>query len=49
MPATKEREWGASCIDWCSAAVECIGLEAYERLKKVRPEEETADEPGAAV
>jgi hypothetical protein len=29
--------------------VECIGLEAYERLKKVRPEEMEVDEPGPAV
>ncbi|MBN1660660.1 MAG: hypothetical protein JXA93_19850 [Anaerolineae bacterium] len=34
------KERGASCIDWCKAAAECIGLEAYERLKKVRPLEE---------
>lgn len=34
------KERGASCIDWCKSAVECIGLEAYERLKKVRPLEE---------
>jgi len=33
------KERGASCIDWCRSAVECIGLEAYERLKKVRPPE----------
>lgn len=35
------REQGASCIDWCPAAAECIGLEAYERLKHVRPPEES--------
>jgi hypothetical protein len=39
------QERGASCIDWCQSAAECIGLEAYERLKKVRPEEDLAGEP----
>jgi len=31
------RERGASCIDWCSHARECIGLDRYERLKRPRP------------
>jgi hypothetical protein len=43
------KERGASCIDWCRSAVECIGLEAYERLKKVRPPEEPVHEQGPAV
>ena len=43
------KERGASCIDWCQSAVECIGLEAYERLKKARPEPVEADEPGPTV
>lgn len=29
---------GASCIDWCPKAIECVGIETYERLKKARPE-----------
>jgi len=29
---------GASCIDWCSKAPECVGLEVYERLRKTRAE-----------
>jgi DNA-directed RNA polymerase subunit RPC12/RpoP len=36
------RERGASCIDWCKSAAECIGLEAYERLKHARPPEDAA-------
>jgi hypothetical protein len=43
------KERGASCIDWCKAAAQCIGLEAYERLKRARPPEETVDEPCSAV
>jgi len=31
------RERGASCIDWCAYARECIGLARYERLMKNRP------------
>jgi DNA-directed RNA polymerase subunit RPC12/RpoP len=27
------RERGASCIDWCAHAAECIGAQAYNRLK----------------
>jgi DNA-directed RNA polymerase subunit RPC12/RpoP len=40
---------GASCIDWCKAAVECIGLEAYERLQRTRPPEETVAEASTTV
>jgi len=36
------KERGASCIDWCKFAAECIGLEAYERLTK-RPPARGAD------
>ena len=43
------KERGASCIDWCKAAAQCIGLEAYERLKRARPPEETLGEPRSAV
>jgi hypothetical protein len=43
------KERGASCIDWCKAAAQCIGLEAYERLKRARPPEETPGEPCSAV
>lgn len=43
------KERGASCIDWCKAAAQCIGLEAYERLKRTRPPEETVGEPCSAV
>jgi hypothetical protein len=38
------KERGASCIDWCKAAPQCIGLEAYERLKHDRPPEEALSE-----
>ncbi len=31
------RERGASCIDWCPMARECIGPEKYERLRRDRP------------
>ena len=24
-----------SCVDWCQAAEQCIGSEAYQRLKKL--------------
>ena len=43
------QERGASCIDWCKSAVECIGLEAYERLQKTRPLEEETDDDGSTV
>ena len=29
---------GASCIDWCPMARECIGTEKYERLRQDSPE-----------
>ena len=29
---------GASCIDWCGKAAECVGLDLYERLRQARPE-----------
>ncbi|NPV07757.1 MAG: phosphohydrolase [Anaerolineae bacterium] len=32
-------EVGASCIDWCAKAAECVGLDLYERLKQRRPPE----------
>ncbi len=28
------REQQPSCIDWCSHAEECVGSEAYQRLRK---------------
>ena len=31
------REIGASCLDWCPQAAQCVGLELYERLRKNRP------------
>jgi hypothetical protein len=33
---TLNREMKPSCIEWCPAAKECIGLEKYERLTKSR-------------
>jgi DNA-directed RNA polymerase subunit RPC12/RpoP len=27
------REQGPSCIDWCSSAELCVGIEKYQRLK----------------
>jgi len=27
------REAGASCLDWCAHAAECVGAEKYRRLK----------------
>jgi len=38
------QERSASCIDWCAAAKECIGLERYERLMKRRPPDTAAEE-----
>ena len=43
------KERGASCIDWCQAAAQCIGLEAYERLKHTRPPEEAVGELRPAI
>ena len=40
------KERGASCIDWCKFAAECVGLEAYERLRKDRPPEELIGDHG---
>jgi len=37
-----KQERGASCIDWCKYAAECIGLDKYERLMKPRPPEQVA-------
>ena len=37
-------ERGASCIDWCASAKECIGLAKYERLTKSRPLESQPEE-----
>lgn len=28
---------GATCLDWCSKAAECVGLDLLERLKQARP------------
>jgi hypothetical protein len=33
--ATQER--GASCIDWCAMAAQCVGEETYRRLKGGQP------------
>jgi DNA-directed RNA polymerase subunit RPC12/RpoP len=30
-------EIGASCLDWCPKASECVGLDVYERLRHSRP------------
>ncbi len=27
------RERGASCLDWCAYAAECVGADKYRRLK----------------
>ena len=51
-PACKlwvSKERGASCIDWCKFAAECVGLEALERLKHSRPPQEAVGEPSPAV
>lgn len=37
------RERGASCIDWCVYAKECIGLAKYERLIQNRPPQTKAE------
>lgn len=29
---------GASCIDWCAYAAECVGAEKYRRLKGALPQ-----------
>jgi hypothetical protein len=34
-----DREMKPSCIEWCPAAKECLGLEKYERLMKARSKE----------
>lgn len=34
---TISREMKTSCIEWCPAAKECVGLEKYERLMRARP------------
>ncbi|MBF0567568.1 MAG: phosphohydrolase [Nitrospirae bacterium] len=31
---TISREMKPTCLDWCPAARECVGLEKYNRLKK---------------
>lgn len=31
------RQRGASCIDWCKYAAECIGAQKYQQLVKERP------------
>ena len=36
------KERGASCIDWCQYAKECIGADKYERLKNPAPVEQPA-------
>lgn len=41
------KERGASCIDWCAYAKECIGLAKYERLMKNRPLQTKAEENAA--
>jgi hypothetical protein len=33
---TLNRQMKPSCIEWCPAAKECIGLEKYERLTRAR-------------
>jgi hypothetical protein len=33
------REMKPSCIEWCPAAKECVGLEKYERLRGALPKE----------
>ena len=34
---TIDREMKPSCIQWCPAAKECVGLKKYERLMRARP------------
>jgi hypothetical protein len=33
---TVSREMRPTCIEWCPAAKECIGIEKYERLMKMK-------------
>jgi hypothetical protein len=36
---TIDRDMKPSCLEWCPAAKECVGLEKYERLMRARPKE----------
>ncbi|MCG6551172.1 MAG: hypothetical protein L7F77_02495 [Candidatus Magnetominusculus sp. LBB02] len=36
---TISREMKPTCLDWCPAAKECVGIEKYNRLKKL-PEQD---------
>ena len=40
--AAISREQGASCIDWCHFAEECIGTDKYQRLAKNVTDKEDA-------
>lgn len=33
---TIDREMKTTCIEWCQAAKECVGIKKYERLMKAR-------------
>jgi DNA-directed RNA polymerase subunit RPC12/RpoP len=35
--AVVPRKIGASCIDWCAHAAECVGVEALRKLKENPP------------
>ena len=37
---TTTREQGPSCIEWCTYAKECVGVEKYERLMSARQDSE---------
>ncbi len=32
------RRAGATCLDWCAHAAECVGAEKYRRLKGALPQ-----------
>jgi len=34
-----DRKMKPSCVEWCPAAKECVGLEKYERLMRARSKE----------
>lgn len=39
------REVPPSCIEWCSAALECVGPEIYEQVTGTRPSLDAASSP----
>ena len=30
------RDMGPTCLEWCAAAKECVGIEKYERIMKAK-------------